>query len=260
MTDIRQHNRLAWDRQVEKGNRWTQPVSSAEIAAARQGQWTIYLTPTKSVPRHWLNPLPGKRILCLASGGGQQAPILAAAGAQVTVLDNSPKQLARDRFVAEREGLTIHTVEGDMADLSQFPDQSFDLVVHPVSNVFAPQVRPVWREAFRVLRPQGILVAGFTNPIIYLFDFALIERSGELKVRYALPYSDIEQLSEEEEQRYREEGIPFEFSHTLEDQIGGQIEAGFVIVGFYEDHDLQGDENPLNHYLPTFIATRALKP
>ncbi len=260
MNSIRQHNRMAWDRQVEKGNRWTQPVSSEEIAAARQGFWKIYLTPTKPVPRHWLEPLSGKRVLCLASGGGQQAPILAAAGALVTVLDNSPKQLARDRFVAEREGLTIHTVEGDMADLSHFADGSFDLVVHPVSNVFTPQVRPVWREAFRVLRHQGILVAGFNNPVIYIFDYALLERNGELKVKYALPYSDVEQLSEEEKQRYRKEGIPFEFSHTLEDQIGGQIEAGFAIVGFYEDYDLESDENPLNRYLPLYIATQALKP
>jgi 2-polyprenyl-3-methyl-5-hydroxy-6-metoxy-1,4-benzoquinol methylase len=70
-------------------------------------------------------------VLCLASGGGQQGPILAAAGARVTVFDNSPQQLAQDRFVARREGLTLETVEGDMRDLSVFADVSFDLIVHP---------------------------------------------------------------------------------------------------------------------------------
>ena len=119
-------------------------------------------------------------MLCLASGGGQQGPILAAAGANVTVFDNSPNQLAQDRLVADREGLTIETVLGDMADLSAFPDARFDLIFHPVSNVFAPDVRPVWKEAFRVLRPGGSLLAGFMNPVQYLFDDIALER-GELQ-------------------------------------------------------------------------------
>ncbi|MBU0702310.1 MAG: class I SAM-dependent methyltransferase, partial [Chloroflexi bacterium] len=233
--DIREHNRIAWDKNVERGeNQWTIPVSSEEIAAARQGQWEIYLTPTKPVPRAWFPDLRGRDVLCLASGGGQQGPILAAAGANVTVFDNSPKQLAQDRFVAERDGLEIVTIEGDMADLSAFPDQSFDLIVHPVSNVFIPDVRPVWAEAFRVLRHGGALLSGFDNPVIHMFDQELYER-GILEVKHTLPYSDADSLSEEEKQRYLEKGEFLEFSHTLEDQIGGQIDAGFLIAGFYED-------------------------
>ena len=258
--EIREHNRLAWDRQVEDGNEWTVPVGREAIDAARNGQWTIVLTPTKPVPRAWLPDLTGQQVLCLASGGGQQGPVLAAAGAHVTVLDNSPKQLERDRSVADREGLTIATVEGDMADLCMFSEEAYDIIVHPVSNVFVPDVRPVWREAFRVLRRRGTLIAGFINPVVYLFDFALIDRTGELDVKYALPYADVEHLSEEEKRRYREEGIPLEFSHTLEDQIGGQIAAGFVITGLYEDYGREDDDNPLGNYMPTFIATRALKP
>ena len=178
----------------------------------------------------------------------------------MTVLDNSPKQLERDRLVTEREGLAIATVEGDMADLSMFSDQSFDIVVHAVSNVFVPDVRPVWREAFRVLRSKGILIAGFNNPVVHLFDYALIERTGKLEVKYALLYSDVEHLTEEEKRRYKEEGIPVEFSHTLEEQIGGQIVAGFVITGFYEDYDREDDNSSLRKYMPTYIATRAMKP
>jgi SAM-dependent methyltransferase len=272
--DVRAHNRLAWDRQVEKGNRWTVPVGPEAIAAARQGEWQIFLTPIRPVPRGWFPDLAGCDVLCLASGGGQQGPILAAAGANVTVFDNSPQQLARDRFVAERDGLQINTVEGDMRDLSAFPDGSFDLIVHPVSNTFVPNVRPVWREAYRVLRPAeprsaaehsqaepdsaaGILLAGFTNPATYLFDWDLWEQ-GRLEVRHTLPYSDVESLSEEEKARYRQEGEPFEFSHTLEDQIGGQLDAGFVLAGLYEDHSGEEDD-PLDRYMPSFIATCALK-
>jgi SAM-dependent methyltransferase len=257
--DIRAYNRLAWDRQVEGGNPWTIPVSSEAIEAARQGQWAIFLTPTRPVPRPWFPDLAGLEVLCLASGGGQQGPILAAAGARVTVLDNSPKQLAQDRRVAERDGLEIRTIEGDMADLSMFPDGAFGLIVHPVSNLFVPDVRPVWAEAYRVLRPGGQMFAGFNNPAIYLFDQELWER-GILQVKYKLPYSDVDSLPEEERRQYMEAGDPLEFSHTLEDQIGGQLDAGFVITGFYEDGYGEEERNLLAEYMPTFLVTRAVRP
>ncbi|MCA1848381.1 MAG: class I SAM-dependent methyltransferase, partial [Actinobacteria bacterium] len=137
--DVRGYNREAWDREVERGNEWTVPVEEDVIEAARRGRWEVLLTNTKPVPKAWFPDLEGADVLCLASGGGQQAPIFAAAGASVTVLDNSPKQLAQDRFVAERDSLALKTVEGDMADLSVFPDESFDLVFHPVSNLFVPE-------------------------------------------------------------------------------------------------------------------------
>lgn len=254
--DIRAFNRRAWDRQVAQGNIWTIPVSPEEVAAARRGEWKVWLTPTKAAPQAWFGPVLGKDILCLASGGGQQGPILAAAGARVTVLDNSPRQLGQDRMVAERDGLSIRLVEGSMLDLSMFPGESFDLVFHPVSNTFVPEVRPVWREAFRVLRHGGVLLAGFPNPLIYLFDLEKFER-GELQVRWSIPYSDLENLTPEQIQAYEREGSPLEWSHTLETQIGGQTEAGFLIAGFYEDIN-PGDA--LEKVIPTYIATRAIKP
>ena len=246
--DIREHNRIAWDALAERGDRWTVPVSPEVIEAARHGRWEIVLTPTKPVPRAWLD-IAAKDVLCLASGGGQQGPILAAAGAIVTVLDNSPKQLERDAVVAKQHGLAITTVRGDMANLDMFADAAFDLVVHPVSNCFVPDVRPVWREASRVLRRGGVLLAGFANPAMYVFDLDLAERTGRLEVKHSLPYADGARSTDE----------PLEFSHTLEEQIGGQIAAGFSITGMYEDFHVGGNDNPLNRYMPTFIATRALK-
>lgn len=78
------------------------------------------LTPTQPILRAWFPPLAGADVLCLASGGEQQGPILAAADVHVTVFDNSPQQLAQDRHVAWRDGLTLATVEGDMRDLRVF--------------------------------------------------------------------------------------------------------------------------------------------
>ena len=199
-------------------------------------------------------------MLCLACGGGQQGPIFAAAGANVTVFDNSPRQLAQDRLVAEREGLTIRTVEGDMADLSAFADGGFDLVFHPVSNVFAQDVLPVWREAYRVLRPGGVLLAGFMNPAIYIFDFALVDEKGILEVAHSLPYSDLADMSDDQLTRYLAERSPLEFSHSLDEQIGGQLAAGFLLAGLFEDRYPPEQNDAISRVMPVFIATRAIKP
>jgi SAM-dependent methyltransferase len=255
-TDILDYNRRAWDRQVERGNSWTIPVGPEAIGRARRGDWSIVLTPTKPVPADWFPPLEGSEVLCLASGGGQQGPTLAAAGARVTVFDNSPNQLAQDRMVADREGLALQVVQGDMADLSAFPDARFDLIVHPCSNMFVPDVRPVWREAFRVLRPGGAMLAGFMNPLHYLFEYFALER-GELRVTHRIPYSDLADMGEEGRARLADRDEPLEFGHTLDDLIGGQIAAGFALTGFFEDID---PGTVLADHIPSFIATRAWKP
>ena len=261
--DVARHNRQAWDGLVERANRWTLPVDAATIAAARRGEWQIVLTPTRAVPREWYPPLAGEAVLLLAGAGGQQAPVLAAAGARVTVLDNSPRQLAQDQAVASREHLDLTTVLGDMRDLSAFADGTFALVFHPCSNSFVPDVRPVWREAFRVLRPGGVLLAGFTNPVEYLFDEDAVEGgvakegSGELVVRHTIPYSDLTHLTADERARREAAGEPLSFGHTLEDQIGGQLDAGFVLTAMFED---RWPESALGRYLAMFMATRAVRP
>lgn len=259
--NVRAHNREIWNKQVAWGNDWTIPVSSEEVDAARHGQFALYLTPTIPVPRAWFPPaLRSSAVLCLASGGGQQGPLMAAAGADVTVFDNSPAQLAQDRMVAARDGLEITTIEGDMRDLAVFADASFDLILHPVSNCFIPDVLPVWREAYRVLRPGGALLSGFNNPARYLFDYRDADSPTRLQVKYKLPYDDAQRHTEEEIQQLLANGEALEFSHTLDTLIGGQIAAGFVIAGFYEDTDRVGGwHDPLADFMPLYIATRAIK-
>ena len=254
--DILTYNRHAWDRCVAQGDRWTIPVSSEEIAGARRGEWSIVLTPCKPVPRDWFPDLDDLDVLALASGGGQQGPILAACGAHVTVFDNSPAQLAQDRMVADRDGLALETVQGDMRDLSRFSPESFDLIVHPCSNLFVPDVRRVYREAFRVLRRGGALLTGFCDPIFFAIDPEL-EKKGVAQLKYTIPFSDVTSLSDEERRRYTDSGEPLCFGHTLEDQIGGQIAAGFVIAGYYGDKHT-GD-HLVSRFMPCFGATRAVK-
>jgi len=232
------------------------PVGPDVIARARAGDWSVVLIGYEPVPRDWFPAdLAGAAILGLASGGGQQGPVLAAAGADVTVFDNSPGQLARDNEVAAREGLAIRTVLGDMRDLSAFADGSFDVVFNPVSNVFCPDVMPVWRESFRVLRPGGVLMAGFLNPDIFIFDVAALDEREEFVVRHRLPFSSLDLPGAERAQAYGDG--PIEYSHSLSEQIGGQLAAGFLLTHLVEaphHADLTA------RYMPGYIATRARKP
>jgi SAM-dependent methyltransferase len=255
--DIHAYNAAAWDREVAGGdNPWTRPVGPEVIAAARRGEWSVVLTEQKPVPCDWFPPLAGAQVLCLASGGGQQGPVLAAAGARVTVIDASAAQLAQDQLVAQREGLPLRLEQGDMADLSRFGDASFDLVFHPVSNCFARDVTVVWREVARVLRPGGVLLVGFLNPDLFIFDLDAADR-GELHPVNALPYSDLTHLPPDRLQQRIAAGETLDFSHTLADQIGGQLAAGLVITGFYEDRHRAFAPARL---MPTYFATRAIKP
>lgn len=256
--DVLHHNALAWDKECDDQGEWSQPVSAEMIARARSGDWEVKLTPNRTVPREWFGDLHGRQVLCLASGGGQQGPILSAAGANVTVLDQSLRQLECDRIVAERESLPMQIIRGDMADLGHLDDCSFDLIFHPCSNCFTPNIRSVWSESFRVLRTRGVLLSGFLNPLFYIFDREL-DDEGTLEVRHALPYSDVNRLRLEGRERKADAGESFEFGHLLTDQIGGQIDAGFLIAGFYEDY-WSDDATNLNKYTPTYIATLAIKP
>ncbi|WP_425259568.1 class I SAM-dependent methyltransferase [Rubrivivax sp. RP6-9] len=252
------HNRRAWEAESRGGSRWCVPVDSETITRARRDDWHVALTPNKPVPRSWFGDLAGLRVLCLASGGGQQAPVLAAAGAVVTSLDASAGQLAKDRWVADREGLALRCVIGDMCDLSVFADASFDLIFHPCSNLFVVDVMPVWRECARVLRPGGALLAGFMNPAYFLFDHDEAVRSGELRVVHAQPFSDLTHAGQERvgAKILRDEALVF--GHSIEQQIGGQLRAGFSLEDLYEDGWSVG-ATPLDRFTTTSIATRATR-
>lgn len=250
--DIVNYNQQAWDGYVDKNNRWTVPVSDKVISNAKNGQWHIVLTPKKPVPANWFPPLKGLKILGLACGGGQQGPVLAALGADVTIFDNSAKQLLQDKIVSDTHGLGITTIQGNMKDLSVFADNSFDLVFNPCSVAFVDNVLPVWQECYRVLQPNGILMTGLTNPIALQLD------EETLQMLYPQPYSDTQSLPPEKLEALQQQNEAMIFGHSLTDLMGGQLAAGFMLTNMYEDD--WGGDNIADRFFPSFIATRAIKP
>ena len=168
--DYQSENAQTIDRWVDEGWQWGVPISHDAFVDAQHGSWNILLTPTKPVPHEWVGDVRGKRVLGLASGGAQQMPVMAALGAQCTVLDYSSRQCEREYEVADREGYDIEVIQADMTQPLPFADESFDLIINPVSNCYIEQVKPVFRECYRVLKPGGSLIGGYDNGINYIFD------------------------------------------------------------------------------------------
>lgn len=249
-------NEAIWNKWSEEGYRWTQPISTEVFQNAKEGVWDVLLTPTIPVPKTWFGNLKGKKVLGLASGGGQQGPIFTALGAEVTIMDLSEAQLEAERIVSEREGYEIKIAKADMTERFPFPDEAFDLIFHPVSNTYVENIEPVWQECFRVLKKSGSLLSGFTNPEIYLFNDA--EKLEDIRVTHPLPYNPLKDFTEKERaELIKNDGL--QFSHTMESQIRGQLNAGFLLKDFYEDFASTEDGYILSKYFPQFYASLAIK-
>ena len=232
-----------------EGWEWGKPIGHETYVKATQGEWGVYLTPTKVVPHAWFGGLQGKKVLGLASGGGQQMPIFAALGAECAVLDYSDAQCESERMVAEREGYAIEILQADMTKPLPFEDETFDLIFHPVSNCYVEEVEGIFRECYRVLKKGGVFLGGYDTGINYVFD----EEENALK--YALPFNPLKDPKLYEDSVKNNWGI--QFSHTIAEQIGGQLRAGFVLTDLYEDTNGYGRLHELN--VPSFVATRCLK-
>ena len=237
------------DKWIEEGWEWGQPISHDEYLRAKQGEWSVKLTPVKFVSHEWFGNLNGKRVLGLASGGGQQMPIFAALGAECTVLDYSVKQLESERIVADREDYEITIIRADMTQKLPFDDASFDLIFHPVSNCYVEKVLPIWKECYRVLKKGGRLLSGLDNGFNYVFD------DDETTVCNSLPFNPLKNESQMHCLQQNDDGI--QFSHTAEEQLTGQLRVGFRLADLYEDTN--GSGNLHEHNVPTYWATLAIK-
>ena len=234
---------------IDNGWEWGQPISHTEFEEAKNGNFAVKLTPTKSVPKNWIGDLRGKKVLGIASGGGQQMPIFTALGAACTVLDYSDKQIEQERMVAQREGYLITLLQEDMSTPLPFADDTFDMIFHPVSNCYIEEVKPLWKECYRVLKKGGVLLSGLDIGINYLFD------EEEKILINTLPFNPLN--NEEHLRQMQKSNGGIQFSHTSEEQINGQLEAGFTLLSLYDDTNGYG--NLHEHNVASYIATRSIK-
>lgn len=238
------------DSWVKNGWIWSIPVTHEAFIKAKNGEYDIVLTPTKSVPHEWFGSLNGKRVLALASGGGQQGPVFKALGADVTVLDYSDMQLEREKEVAIREGYEIKLVKADMSKPLPFDDSSFDLIFNPVSTCYIEEIEPLWKECYRILSKDGVLLTGVDNGINYI-----VKDQEEREITHSLPFNPLKDEKLLEELKREDGGI--QFSHTLGEHLSALLNAGFKLTDIFEDTNGEGRLHELN--IPTFAAIRVIK-
>ena len=221
---VRAHNAKAWDALARQGAALARPAADDELR-----------DPLKTVdPAGWLGgDLRHWRVLCLAAGGGRHSALYAAAGAVVTVVDSSGEMLSLDRAVAAERGLDVRLVQTSMDELAMFAAGEFDLVIHPVSTCYVPDVQRVFREVARVVRPGGLYVSQHKSPVS--LQAALRPDRSRPGAGYTIdePYYRTGPLPPAAPSRLRERGT-LEFLHRWEELIGGMCRAGFAIEDLLE--------------------------
>jgi SAM-dependent methyltransferase len=235
------HNRRAWDARVRHRQRFTEPARDEEL-----------LEPLRIVDGvHWLGgDIRGLRVLCLAAGGGRHSTLYAAAGAVVTVVDISGAMLELDREVATQRRLDIRTIQSSMDNLPMLDDGEFDVVIHPVSTCYVPDVRRVYREIARVTRGGGLYISQHKQPVSLQADVTASARGYEL----VEPYYRAGPLPPVAGSLHREEGT-LEFLHRWEQLLGEMCRAGFVIEDLIEPmHSDQGAAKDSFCHRSTFVA------
>ncbi len=225
LDDLARYNKERWEELAGANIAYSRPFLDMDQAAARR----------VIDPAGLLGDVAGARVLCLASGGGQQSAAFALLGADVTVVDLSHTQIERDRITAAHYGLPVTAVQGDMRDLSRFEPASFDLVYHAYSINFVPDVRPVHRQVARVLRPGGHYRMEWANPFTQTVDDASWNGEGYLLKH---PYLNGRQLTDlfphwdvlDEQGKNHRIASPHEYVHALSAVVNSLAACGFVIL------------------------------
>ena len=243
-----EHNRRRWDAMAASGQRFAQPAPDEQFA-----------NPLKTVDGlGWLGgDIRGRWLLCLASGGGRQSALYAAAGAVVTVVDISPEMLKIDRQVAAARGLNVRTVEASMDDLSTLAAGEFHIVIQPVSTCYVPDVLAVYRQVARVTAVGGLYISQHKQPASLQADVQVSQAGYELRE----PYYRRGPLPPVEGSPHRERGT-LEYLHRWEELVGGMCRAGFVVEDLVEPLHADQEASPgsfahRSRYVAPYVRMKA---
>jgi SAM-dependent methyltransferase len=249
LDQFHEHNRHAWDERVRRRDWYIDTATEQD-----------FKNPLLVIdPCGWLGGnVTGKRLLCLAAGGGRHSVLFATAGARVTVVDLSSKALELDRKLAAERNLDIQIVEGSMDDLSMLSEASFEIVVQPVSTCYVHDVGAVYRQVARITTAGGLYISQHKQPVNLQTD-AIPSGQG-----YALkePYYRTGPLPPVIEGSWHRESGMLEFLHRWEQLLGGLCRSGFVIEDVAEPRHAnpKAEFGTFGHrscYVPPYIKIKA---
>ncbi len=246
--------------EIAKGAKYAIPwldLDTEAYRAYREGRTDRLPEPYCDDPadRMLMADVQGREVLCLASGGGQQSAVFSLLGANVTVFDLTPEQLAGDRRAARHYGYEVTTLQGDMRDLSVLPDAHFDRVYQPISTLFIPDLRELYVGVARVLKPGGLYFSQYCVPLLGLVQDPVWNGEG-----YPILVTQLYRrgaIYEIDGKQNLTAGESFgEFHHLLSDMINGLLAEGLTIRGVWESP--RPDEGPpLSELEPGSEAHRA---
>jgi SAM-dependent methyltransferase len=228
MDEIAEYNQKRWTSLALAEALFTRPWLDLDVTSAKR----------RLDPAGTLGDITDLAVLCLAGGGGQQSAAFGLLGARVTVVDLSHAQLLRDRTAAVHHGIHIHTIQGDMRELSFLPQGYFDIVWHPYALNFVPDCRGVFEQVARVLRMGGLYHFMAANP----FSCGLGTqdwngRAYELRLPYIdgalIRYGDEEWVYARQPDQAPIPG-PREYRHTLSNIVNGIVDSGFELLKVLE--------------------------
>lgn len=229
MNRIIQENRNRWNKLADVGVIHSVPFLEFTIEEARQYVFRYDI----------LNDVQGLDVLCLGGGGGQDSVAFGLLGANITVLDLSDVQLARDKEAVLHHGLKTKIVQGDMRNLSVFGDNSFDIVWQPYSLNYSPEVMPVFQEVSRVLKDKGIYYVAFANPFVQLITNETWNGRGYLLAGRYIDGEDISKYKKEWSVPQSSGSVvnvdsPHQFRHTLSTVLNCLSKSGFIFLFLQE--------------------------
>jgi SAM-dependent methyltransferase len=245
--DYRAVNRQAWTRLASQG--------SAEPHFSEAKEWLD--------PEGWIHWPEVRNVLCLAAGGGQQAPLFASLNCNVVSADICPEQLEHDRQAARQHGFEIECVEADMLDLSALHGRDFDLVYQAISACYVPDVRRLYAEVSHVLRPGGFYRVQHWNPVhIQLADNVTWTGRGYELVRPCV--SGVPHVWRRAGENGGGDTECWHYIHSMTDLVGGLCDAGFQILRFtqFEHYDEQAEPGSDAHvcsYVRPLFSMYALR-
>lgn len=242
------HNAKIWDHMVSANSGFTTTVSARAL-----NNPLPYINIYNWMPEG----VHGHKVLCLAAGGGKHAPLYAAAGADVTVVDISEAMLEKDQMMAERHDFRIRRLRLNMTDLLGLKEKEFDLIMQPVSSCYIQNLEGLHSEVARVLKPGGVYIVQHKQP------FSLQASAKPDRGHYGVEVSARHQgrLPTVEGSEHRESGA-MEFLHSLESLIGGLCRHGFTIEDLREPWHGKTEAVPgsfahRSEYIPPYVALKA---
>jgi SAM-dependent methyltransferase len=215
---------------------------------ANASQWAAEVRRGADIAREWLNnpaflpflgDLSGRQVLDAGCGEGYNTRILARRGARMTGVDISERMIDLAREAERAQPLGIRYERTSYADLTRFADASFDAVVSFMALMDGPRFDLAMREAFRVLRPGGMLAFSITHPCFLTKGATWLRDEAGEKVKWMVArYFDatgwVERWRFTDASKEKPEFAVPRFDRTLSEYVNPLIAAGFVLEEIQE--------------------------